>query len=61
MGGREREGSKVLIGGDFNTRIGRKGRKVKEEEEMEKRKEKSKDMRVNGEGKNLCKFLKKNG
>ena len=47
------EGIGVIVGGDFNARIGDKGGRVGREEEEEEKKGKSKDKKVNREGRKL--------
>lgn len=53
------EGNRVLIGGVFNARTWREGGKVKVEEwrEAEEGSSRSKDVKMNREGKRLYKFL----
>lgn len=52
------EGYKYVIGGDFNVRTGRGGLwEESEEEEGEERRRNSKDEKITGEGKKLCKIL----
>lgn len=48
------EGVKVMIGGDFNARTGREWGRVGGEEEERR---KSKDGKINREGKKLCRSL----
>ncbi|XP_067206638.1 uncharacterized protein [Linepithema humile] len=61
----EREGGvREIIGGDFNARTGREGGGVRgeeeeEEEEMEKRR--SKDIKINGEGRKLVEYIEEKG
>ncbi|EZA48220.1 hypothetical protein X777_14226 [Ooceraea biroi] len=57
------EGVRDVIGGDFNARTGEEGGCVRgEEEEIEEEKSrKSKDKKMNGEGKKLCNFLAEQG
>ncbi|XP_077255544.1 uncharacterized protein LOC143893719 [Temnothorax americanus] len=55
-------GVRVLIGEDFNARTGKEGGFVEEgEEEMGEGERRSKDGKVNGEGKKLCRFLGERG
>lgn len=53
------EGVKMLIGGDFNARIGREGGRIRRdgEEEMGEEKRNSRDSKINKEGKKLCSSL----
>jgi len=58
----EKEGVKVLIGGDFNARTGREGGRVGENcENIGEEGRKSKDGKVNGAGSRLCRFLEEVG
>lgn len=57
------EGVKMLVGGDFNARTGREGKRTRREEveEEEKWNRNSKDRKVNKEGRYLCTFLEELG
>jgi len=58
MEGRER-GVRILIGGDFNARSGDEEGKVEGEEWEESRYKRSKDKKINGEGRRLRKNIRK--
>jgi len=62
MEDREEEVS-VIIGGDFNARTGRKGGRWEEDENEDRDEErrKSRDGKINGEGRRLCGFLEELG
>jgi len=53
------EGVRGLIGGDFNVRTGREGGRIGEERDggIEEEKRRSKDEKVNIEGRKLCNFV----
>ncbi|CAK9799089.1 Transposon TX1 uncharacterized 149 kDa protein [Anthophora plagiata] len=50
-------GVRIIIGGDFNARTGSQGGRIQKEGEGEEETRRSKDKKVNGEGKRLCEFL----
>lgn len=53
---------KILIGEDFNARTGTCGGRVNTEEDKEKKAWKiSKDKKINGEGKKLINFIRRDG
>lgn len=52
------EGVYIIVGGDFNARMGKEERKIREEEEEEEKSGKrSKDKKVNAEERNLLKRM----
>ncbi|XP_070531437.1 golgin subfamily A member 6-like protein 2 [Cardiocondyla obscurior] len=58
------EGTRYLIGGDFNVRTGEEGElwdDEKEEEDKEERKRKTKDKKITGKEKKFCKALEEAG
>lgn len=55
---RERKG-KVLVGGDFNARTGRKDETIRGK--LRGRDKKFKDRKINGEGRKLCEYIRKSG
>ncbi|XP_070529627.1 myb-like protein X [Cardiocondyla obscurior] len=58
------EGTRYLIGGDFNVRTGEEGGlwdDEKGEEDKEERKRKTKDKKITGKGKKFCKALEEAG
>ncbi|XP_070522382.1 uncharacterized protein [Cardiocondyla obscurior] len=58
------EGTRYLIGEDFNVRTGKEGGlwdDEKEEEDKEERKRKTKDKKITGKGKKFCKALEEAG
>lgn len=58
------DGCKVLIGGDFNARTGREGGRIKEGEEYrsgDRKSRKSKDGKMNKEGKKLIEVIEEKG
>ncbi|KMQ83481.1 hypothetical protein RF55_19927, partial [Lasius niger] len=62
MAGNEKEEVKVMIGGDFNARTGEEGGRVSfEEEERDQGERRSRDKKINKEGKMLIRELEEMG